>query len=122
MLSVLGVFALMMLKQWKTDLSLTLRLFLIVSLGIAALNALSPLTEYVTRLWSNQSTLAVTVLFKALGVAFLAHYAAEIARECGENGLALGVETLGKIEILILCIPLMEELLRTVDQLLELGG
>ena len=121
MLSVLGVFILITLKQWKSDVSLVLRLALIVLLGTIALGSLSPLIEYIGQIWSNQSKLYITILFKALGMAFLTHYAAEICRECGEGGLASGVETVGKIEILILCIPLMEEVLRTADQLLRLG-
>lgn len=122
MLSVLGVFILITLKQWKSDLSLILRLALIVLLGTIALGSLSPLIEYIGQIWSDQSKLYLTVLFKALGMAFLTHYAAEICRECGEGGMASGVETVGKIEMLILCIPLMEELLHTADQLLDLGG
>ena len=121
MLSVLGVFLLMTLKQWKSDLSLVLRLALIVLLGAVTIGSLSPLIGYIGQLWSDQSKLYITILFKALGMAFLTHYAAEICRECGEGGLASGVETVGKIEILILCIPLMEELLHTADQLLKLG-
>ena len=122
MLSVLGVFVLMTLKQWKSDVSLVLRIGLIVLLGMVALSALSPVIEYAARLWSDSNKRYITILFKALGMAFLTHYAAEICRECGESGLASGVETVGKMEILILCIPLMEELLQTADRLLNLGG
>ena len=122
MLALLGLCSLTVIRQWKSDFSPLLRLGLTVLFGGIAIGMLSPLIEYLTALMEKEAVLHVTVLFRALGVAFLTQYAAEVCRESGEGGLASHVETVGKIELLLLSIPLMEEILTTADRLLSVGG
>jgi len=122
MLAVPALFSLVIVKQWNANFSPLLRVALTVLFGSAAIAALSPILEYLFGLLGTEQTLYATVLFKALGIAVLSHYAAELCRESGEGGLAGGVETLGKIEILLLCIPLMEEILSCAKSLLAQGG
>ena len=57
------------------------------------------------------------ILFGAFGIAFLSHITAEICRECGESSISGFVELVGKTEILILCLPLVKELLAEVEGL-----
>lgn len=122
MLSVLGIFSLTVIKQWKNDFSTFLRLALTVLFGSIALGAISPVLSYLTRLIGSENTAYFSVLLKALGIGFLTHYAAELCRAGGESGLASGVELVGKIEILLLCVPLMEKILSVAEALLSLGG
>ena len=122
MVAVLGLFALSVLKQWKSDLSPLLRVGLTVLLGGIALGMLTPVIGYAEKLLGSQNTRYAEILLKALGIAFLTHYASEICRESGESGLASNVETVGKIEILLLCLPLLDELLTAAERLLTLGG
>lgn len=122
MLAIPALFSLVMVKQWKNDFSPLLRVGLTVLFGSIAIAALSPVLEYLFSLLGSRQTVYTAVLFKALGIAVLSHYAAQLCRECGEGGLADGVETVGKIEILLLCIPLMEELLSFARNLLDYGG
>ena len=57
------------------------------------------------------------VLFGAVGIAFVTHLTAEICRESGEGTLSGYVELVGKIEILLLCLPLIGKLLEEVEGL-----
>ena len=59
---------------------------------------------------------------RALGVAVLSHICASVCRDCGESGLASGVELAGKLEILALCMPLIVKILGYASALLELDG
>ena len=59
------------------------------------------------------------ILFRALGIATLTHITAELCRDCGESTLAGGVEMLGKLEILTLCLPLIAAVLETVGEILQ---
>lgn len=117
------VTAAFLLRQWKSDLSILLRLGTVVLFGLAAVHAAAPLVEYLTRL-ADLASLApyAETLLKALGIAFLTQYAAEICRESGESAAATGVETLGKLEILLLCLPLIDEILKVAERLLSIGG
>ena len=121
MLAIPALFSLVIVKQWKNDFSILLRIALVILFGGIAIGAISPIIEYLSGLFDTEQVLYAKILLKALGIAFLAHYAAEICRESGEGGLAGGVELVGKIEILLLCVPLMEEVLSSAKELLALG-
>ena len=122
MLAVSGLFSILVIKQWKSDFHPLLRVALAVLFGTLAIGSLFPVIGYLSGLLGEERSRYATILLKALGIAFLTHYTAELCRECGEGGLAGGVETVGRIEILLLCIPLMEEILFTAEQLLAAGG
>ena len=60
------------------------------------------------------------ILFKTLGICFLAHFAADSCRDAGESALASKVELAGKISIVILALPLFEKIASTALALI--GG
>ena len=57
------------------------------------------------------------LLFGAVGIALLSHTTAELCRDCGEGGIASFVELAGKMEILLLCLPLAREIIEEVEGL-----
>ena len=60
------------------------------------------------------------ILFKTLGICFLAQVAADSCRDAGESALASKVELAGKISIVILALPLFEKIASTALALI--GG
>ncbi len=119
MLAVTGVSAAMVIKQWKTDFLPLLRLALALLFALAAVHTASPLVAYLGGLarWEGVGGYA-EILIKALGIAVLSQCCAELCRECGENAAATGVELTGKVEILLLCLPLINEILSVAEKLL----
>ena len=61
-------------------------------------------------------------LLKALGIAILTQVCADICRDAGEGGIGSGVELAGKMEILVLCLPLMEEIFSIAKNLFGMGS
>lgn len=123
MLGLLGVAAALIVKQWKSDFLPLIRVASVVLFGIAAIRAASPLVTYLSSLFSQSGTAPyATVILKALGIALLTELCAEICRECGEGAAATGVELTGKIEILLLSLPLVNEILHLAEELLHMGG
>lgn len=53
----------------------------------------------------------ISVVVRALGVTYLTSTAAEICRSAGESSVGSTIETAGRVEILLMCIPLFRELL-----------
>lgn len=123
MLAVTGVAAAVIVKQWKSDFLPLLRLALVVLFGIAVISAASPLIVYLENMTGTDGIAPYAeILLKALGIAVLTQCCAEICRECGEGGAANGVEMTGKVEILLLCLPLINEILTAAQGLLALGA
>lgn len=58
------------------------------------------------------------ILMGALGVAMLTGICADLCRECRETGIASYVEMAGRLEILLLCVPLIRDVLAAVSGLL----
>ena len=61
-----------------------------------------------------------SVMLKGFGVALISHICATVCRDLGKATIADLVETAGKLEIFILCIPLISDILRTAASLLEM--
>lgn len=123
MLAVLGIAIALILREWRSDLLPLFRIALVLAFGFSLLKLASPAILYIKSI-SQGSTISEysTLLFKALGIAVLTQICAQMCRESGESGIATGVELVGKIEILLLCIPLIEELLSLAQELLQIGG
>lgn len=52
-----------------------------------------------------------SLALKAVGIAYISQFTAEILRDCGEGAIASKVETVGKIFILSLVMPVMASFL-----------
>lgn len=60
-----------------------------------------------------------TPLLRAAGVALICEITAAVCRDLGENGVAGGVQMLGKLEILVLCLPMVDDVLEIAKELLK---
>lgn len=56
------------------------------------------------------------ISIKAVGVAYIAQFAAEILRDCGEGAIAAKIEAAGKISILALTLPVMQSLIELCER------
>lgn len=59
------------------------------------------------------------LMLKGLGIAVLCRICADICRDCGEPTAAAGVESAGKIGLLILALPAVGEVLEQVYGLID---
>lgn len=63
-----------------------------------------------------------SLLIRGLGVALLTQLCADLCRQSGEASLAGAVELAGKAELLLLCLPLLKELIVIAQELLSSGS
>jgi len=112
---------LVLLRQWNPAFELPMKLSAaILFVGLLASLA-RPLVSYVKEMMGATAAAPyVEVLLRALGVAVLTETVGGICRECKEGAVASYLEIAGRLEILILCLPLMEEILECVKGLLAL--
>lgn len=54
------------------------------------------------------------LILKVLGVAMLAEFAAQACRDAGEEGIALRVETGGKLMLVTLSVPVLQKITRLI--------
>lgn len=92
-------------------------ILMILSLSILLV---SPIIEFLTQtLAEHISVEYVGIIVKALCIAYLTEISGELCRDCGEGNIALGIETVGKLELVALTIPLLEQVLAISEELLQ---
>lgn len=57
-------------------------------------------------------------ILKIIGIAYIAEFAAQIAKDAGEGTIASKIELAGKILILVLALPIVQRVVETVLNLL----
>ena len=57
-------------------------------------------------------------ILKIIGIAYIAEFAAQIAKDSGEGAIASKIELAGKVLILVLALPIVQRVIETVLNLL----
>lgn len=93
----------------------------VVFLGIIV-GLLRPLVSWLRQMMEAGAVSEYTeLLLGALGIAVATGVCADLCRECREPTVASYVEMAGRLEILLLCIPLIKEILAAVGELAGVG-
>jgi stage III sporulation protein AD len=88
----------------------------------AAVLMMTPVLTYLGELCTDVGMGEMaSLLIRGLGVALLTQLCADLCRQSGEASLAGGVELAGKAELLLLCLPLLKELIVIAQELLSSG-
>ena len=118
-MALISLVSLMVLRQWRPEWAPLVRITAATVFGGVTVAMASTVLTFVGDLGGETvSEETRQILLKALGLAFLTEVAAGICRDSGETSLASWVEMAGKLEILLLSLPLMEEILHLAGQLL----
>lgn len=109
------------LRKYSPEYALVTGILAGILLLFSVINEARPIFSALKRLFENSglSTEYGVLLFKALGVCILTQLSADACRDAGENGLATQTEWAGKIAILILALPLFENIAQIATQLIN---
>ncbi len=121
---LVAVMLLTLLKKWNGESALLLKLMVGILAAGGCLFAVTPLISYIQALCETEALAGLSeqigLLLRLLCVAFLTHIGATVCRDCGESSLAYYAELGGKIEILLLSLPLLKEMLEQTVAILSL--
>ncbi len=68
---------------------------------------------------SNGTTEYFIIMLKALAISLCCRMSAEICRDCGENSLASRVELAGKAGIVMISLPIVQQLLSIAEDMIN---
>ena len=123
MVALLILSSSVIIKQWKGDFLPLVRIGSIVLFGTLLIASAKPLLSLINTLGNGAGTSEyIETILKGLGIVILTQICSDICRDSGEGTLAGHIETVGKLELLLLCIPFIQEILATAEKLLEMGG
>lgn len=123
-LSLTAVLLAKVLERYAAEQAMLLMLLLCVGLTAAAVLSLTPILERMDTLLhaGGLSADETARLSKAIGVCIVTELAADTCRDAGEAALATAVTMTGKTTLLLLSLPLVETLLRVMEEVLGCVG
>ena len=119
-LALLCVALILCLKEMRASLAFPARLAAAILLFGAALALYIPVLERIRALFSLSGAVDfATPILSAAGIALICELTASFCRDLGENTVANGVLLFGKLEILVLCLPHVDDVLEIAKELLK---
>ena len=121
--SMIGLVALLVLKQFRPEWSALIRLGILVVVFGFLLSMITTILNFANDIGGEDSLLPNgmwQLLLKALGITLVTEVAAGICKDSGEASMAQWVETAGKLEILVLSLPMIAEILTMIKTLLRI--
>ena len=121
-IAVLAAAISVMLKKHNPEYSFLLSIGAGILMFFVIFSKISPAVSQINSLLSSTgiSSEYGQILFKTLGVCFMTQFASDSCRDAGESALASKVELAGKVIIVIMALPLFEQITKTALSLL--GG
>ena len=118
--ALLSVILILALRSFRADLALPARVAAVLLICGAALALYLPVIERMRSLFAlAEGTELAAPILRATGIALIAELTAGFCRDLGEGSVAEGVLLFGKLEILVLCLPLIDAVLEIAKELLK---
>lgn len=121
--ALIGVFAVLIVRRGSPDGAMPVRMIIGIIMAAGCVLLATPVIDFINELSGvigGSGEIYVETLLKSLGIAVITHICATVCRDTGEGGVAGYVELGGKIEIIILSLPLIREIVSSSLELLEM--
>ena len=109
-----------LIKNYRGEFLIPVRLAAIVLIFGVVVLLISPIVKFLNNIMGETLPLEyIEIILKTLAIAYMTQISSEMCRESGESSIAFGIETVGKIEIVILSLPLINNIISMAGELLE---
>jgi stage III sporulation protein AD len=122
--AIIGAAGAMIMRELRRELEIPVRLTVMLMLVTFAVIMSEPVVKYAAELLgaSQISGEAASIILRALGIALITKLGADICRDMGTPSVASALELAGKIEIIVLSLPLISSALDTLGKLMNSAG
>ncbi len=118
--AVVAAMLVMAIREMAPQVSFYLSLFVAAILFLAVMQRLTGLLVPIERLAeaANVNVLFFATVLKIVGIAYVAEFGAQIARDAGVASIAGKIELLGKLAIIVLAVPIITAVVDMMTHLL----
>ena len=120
LIGVAGVLMSIYIKKEKEEIAIYLCIATSILIFLGIIDYLEVLIATVKEIGSfiNIDLVYIGTLLKMLGITYLAEFASGICKDAGYQTIATQIEMFGKITILVLSMPILLALLKTLQEFL----
>lgn len=109
-----------LIKNYRGEFLIPVRLASIIVIFATVIALISPIIKFLNEIMGQTIPFEyMEIILKTLAIAYMTQISSELCRECGENSIAFGIETVGKIEIVILSLPLISNVISMSREFLQ---
>lgn len=102
-----------LLKKYNPEIAMLTAMITGIIIFALILTSISPAIDLLKRLSSlvGDSGKNIGILLKSIGICYICQFSADSCRDAGQGALAGKVELAGKLAVVLLCLPLLEEII-----------
>ena len=117
--SIVSLILIAYLKISKSSFGVYVSIATVVIITVFCLNHSVPIIEFIKTVteFSNIDNLYLSIVLKALAISFLCEFSCALCQQSGESALCQSVLVASKISILVISMPLYNELFEMVTEL-----
>ncbi|GAV22376.1 stage III sporulation protein AD [Carboxydothermus pertinax] len=110
----------LVVKRERPEIAVLLSVATGVVVFLLLMDKIAAVVEVFTGLGERAglNSLYLGIIFKIIGISYLAEFGAQICRDAGEGAIAQKIELAAKIMVIILAIPILMAVLETLLKLL----
>jgi stage III sporulation protein AD len=119
-LGLIATFLALVVKEQKPMFAFLLTVFVGVIIFIFLVDEITKIIEMLESIAQNANINMVYLqtILKIIGIAYIAEFGAQIAKDAGQAAIATKIELAGKILILVMAIPILTAVIEMVLALL----
>ena len=120
-LGVAGILFAVYLKQEKGEVAIYLCVVVSLLIFFGILDSLGVLVDTIRDIgtYIQIDVSYIGTLIKMLGITYLAEFSSGLCKDAGYQAIAVQIELFGKVTILVLSLPVLLALLRTIQEFLS---
>ncbi len=107
---ILAVFSIAIIRELKKEYIPVILLTVCILFSLYLLPKINESIEFIRELSVYLENTHADKLLRALGITYLTCTASDLCRSAGEPAVGNSIELAGRIELLLLCLPLFREL------------
>lgn len=120
-IAVIAIVLCILFKQYKPEYTLFVSIISGIIIFTAVLTALVPTFDTIKDILSRyeSGSIYTTAILKTLGICYITSFIADCCNDCGQTAIATKVNLAGKVSIVIISLPLFDNLISLAVSLLK---
>lgn len=110
----------LVLKSVKPEYALTVQIIGLVAVAIISVSGIYFIKQRFEEIFRDTSVDndVINFCFKLMGICYISNFASNVCKDSGHTALSVKIETYGKILIVIMTLPLIESIVKTVVEMI----